>query len=143
MYQHTQTGWVTIYALAAAFGIVFVAGSVGHGSFPVMLFMAILALTLACFWSLSVSVTADAIVLVFGIGLIRMSIKLSEIKTVRPARNLWWYGYGIHGWWGKGWLLNVSGLDAVDLVMKNGMFYRIGTDEPLKLSEAIRSRISP
>jgi hypothetical protein len=35
------------------------------------------------------------------------------------------------------WIYNVSGFDAVEITMKNGKIYRIGTDEPLKLEQAI------
>ncbi len=40
-----------------------------------------------------------------------------------------------------GWLYNVSGTDAVELKMKNGKRYRIGTDVPGELAEAIRQAI--
>jgi hypothetical protein len=70
-----------------------------------------------------------------------LRIKISEIVSLKIVRNKWWYGFGIHGWWGKGWLLNVSGLNAVELKMKNGMTYRIGTDEPQKLNDSIQTKI--
>ncbi len=46
----------------------------------------------------------------------------------------WYYGWGIRGWlWPKMWIYNVSGFDAVEIKLKNGKMYRIGTDEPKKL----------
>jgi hypothetical protein len=42
---------------------------------------------------------------------------------------------------GQGWLWNVSGIDAVELTMKNGDRFRIGTDEPEKLVTAIEAVI--
>ena len=71
-----------------------------------------------------------------------MRIKINEVASSKIVSNKWWYGFGIHGWWGKGWLLNVSGLNAVELKMKNGMFYIIGTDEPQKLNAAIQTKIN-
>jgi len=44
-------------------------------------------------------------------------------------------------WMWPGWLYNVSGTDAVELKMKNGKRYRIGTDVPGELAEAIRQAI--
>ena len=34
-------------------------------------------------------------------------------------------------------IYNVSGFDAVEIQLKNGKIYRIGTDEPKKLEQAI------
>ncbi len=36
-----------------------------------------------------------------------------------------------------GWMFNVSGLDAVDIELKDGGRFRIGTDEPEELVRAI------
>jgi len=35
------------------------------------------------------------------------------------------------------WIYNVSGFDAVEIKLKNGKTYRIGTDESQKLEQAI------
>ena len=37
-----------------------------------------------------------------------------------------------------GWMYNVSGLDAVEIELKGGGRFRIGTDEPDELVRAIR-----
>ena len=48
------------------------------------------------------------------------------------------FGWGIRLWfWPKMWIFNVSGFDAVELTMKNGKIYRIGTDEPDALEQAL------
>jgi len=107
-----------------------------------MLVTFIIFIAIFAFASLTVTVRSDYINTVFGIGLIRMRIKISTIVSVNIVRTKWWQGIGIHGWWGKGWLLNVSGFDAVELKMKNGMIYIIGTNEPQKLHDAIRAKIS-
>ena len=61
---------------------------------------------------------------------------MSDIRDAKAVKNRWYYGWGIrlspHGW-----LFNVSGFDAVELEMANGVKYRIGTDEPDKLLAAI------
>ena len=38
-------------------------------------------------------------------------------------------------------IFNVSGFDAIEIKMKNGKIYRIGTDEPEKLESAIKQVI--
>jgi hypothetical protein len=57
------------------------------------------------------------------------------------VRNRWWWGWGIRRIGRGQWLFNVSGLDAVELSMKNGKTYRIGTDEPQRLCEVVQSRL--
>jgi hypothetical protein len=55
---------------------------------------------------------------------------LTEIASVKKVRNHWYYGWGIKLWfWPYMWIYNVSGFDAVELTMKNGKIYRIGTNE--------------
>ena len=39
------------------------------------------------------------------------------------------------------WIFNVSGFGAVEIRMKNGKIYRIGTDEPKALESAINREI--
>jgi hypothetical protein len=42
---------------------------------------------------------------------------------------------------GDGWLYNVSGLRAVEVGLKSGRKYRVGTDEPERLEAALKQRI--
>lgn len=51
-----------------------------------------------------------------------------------------YYGWGIH-LTPHGWLYNVSGSDAVEIRMKTGKKYRIGTDVPEELERAISRSI--
>jgi len=90
--------------------------------------------------ALTVEVDDALVRLRFGIGLVRKSFRLDEIASCRPVRNKWWWGWGIRLIPG-GWLYNVSGLDAVELELKNGKVFRIGTDEPQVLSDFIRLKL--
>jgi hypothetical protein len=76
----------------------------------------------------------------FGIGLIRKKFNYQDIRDSSIEKNPWYYGWGIRKIPG-GWLYNVSGSESVQLNMKNGKMYRIGTDEPKRLAEFIKSRI--
>ena len=40
------------------------------------------------------------------------------------------------------WIYNVSGFDAVEIIMRNGKIYRIGTNTPGKLEAAIKQAIN-
>ncbi len=141
MYKHTQTGWTTILLLGA--GLVFILALPGP-AFPLngLPIVVILLASILLFATLTVSIEGRILHVRFGIGAFRFRIKLDEVSSVETVRNTWYCGYGIHGWFKKGWLLNVSGLDAVELKMKNGMVYRIGTDEPQKLKAAIQANLS-
>ncbi|MEA3470923.1 MAG: hypothetical protein U9R24_04325 [Thermodesulfobacteriota bacterium] len=71
----------------------------------------------------------------FGSGLIGKKFNLTEITEVKAVRNPWYYGWGLTP---RGWLFNISGLDAVELTLKSGRHFRIGTDEQNKLVLVIR-----
>ena len=143
MYHHTQVGRVTLIALATA---MIVLGAllllVREPAVHVLLFalLGVLALTALCFSTLTVTVDGRSVTARFGPGLIRRRIELDQVRAVWPVNNLWWYGWGIH-WTPHGWLWNVSGLGAVELDLKDGRGFRIGTDEPDALAESIESAL--
>ena len=139
MYTHTQVGWLMMVSvgigvvLAGYFGILY---SNWFGiSVAVILIVCVILSP-----NLTVSVDGDSIEIRFGPGLIRKKFKLKDINSCTVVRNRLWYGWGIR-WMPKGWLFNVSGLDAVELLMRNGKVYRIGTDEPHKLNGFIQSKL--
>jgi len=67
---------------------------------------------------------------------------LHDILSVKTVKNHRYYGRGIRGWlWPKMCIYNVSGFDAVEIKLKNGKIYRIGTDEPKKLEQMILQSI--
>ena len=99
---------------------------------------AVLALCAFLFHALTVEVSRNEVVAAFGPGVIRKRWRIDDIDEVRPVQNPWYYGWGIrlipHGW-----MFNVSGLEAVEMQLKNGKKFRIGTDDPQGLTEAIRN----
>lgn len=99
--------------------------------------LCLLILCLVLFPTLTVEVTESEITLKFGPGVIRRSFPLGSVRSARAVRNAWHFGWGIR-LVRRGLLYNVSGLDAVELEMTNGRFYRIGTDQPAELLRAIR-----
>jgi hypothetical protein len=137
LYRHTQVGTLVLLLLGptvllmvllvSAFGAHLVAMAVG----------ALLLLCVAMFPSLTVEVTHTVVRIRFGVGPIRKSFPVSSIRGAQIVRNPWYYGWGIR-WFPRGWLFNVSGLDAVELEMTGGRKFRIGTDEPGELLGAIK-----
>jgi hypothetical protein len=104
--------------------------------------MAVVLLILTSFSTLTVSIADNFLKIKFGYGLFRDSFLLSDIVSVSQVKNHWYYGWGIRFWfWPRMTIYNVSGFDAVELKMKNGKVYRIGTDEPEKLESALKQAI--
>jgi len=143
-YKHTQPG----YVLFATYAVLLVVLYFALGTVPdsernqltqATLFLLVLAGLL--FGALNVKVDDTHVRISFGIGVIRRKFAFSEIASAQTLRNKWFYGFGIRYIGPKSWLFNVSGLDAVELKMKNGKIYRIGTDEPKELLQAIESRL--
>ncbi len=139
LYRHEQLGTLLLTVFGANAILVFAlwvlepeAGSIAGAILLPLLF--ILALL---FWRLTVTVTADEVVVSFGVGVIRKRFRIADIRDARAVRNRWYYGWGIR-YTPHGWMFNVSGLDAVELELSNNTKFRIGTDEPHQLVAAIQ-----
>ncbi len=146
-YEHTQTGtlmWSILECGAAIFGGIGFLKMLNDPAAGLIPF-AVALIFLVCaviFHSLTVTVSQDQITIKFGVGLIRKGFAVVDIHEAVIVRNRWYYGWAIK-WIPHGWLFNVSGFDAVEIQLKKGRRYRIGTDEPTELLSAINSVIAP
>ncbi|HMT26988.1 MAG TPA: hypothetical protein PKD96_01680 [Candidatus Absconditabacterales bacterium] len=146
-YKHTQISYlmrvITLAVLTffASINLSAMAEPAGPDSGTNLLVTAVMAfilLTLASFVTLQVKVGGKYMQIKFGYGIYQKKFLLSDIASAKSVKNRWYYGWGIRRWfWPKMWIYNVSGFDAVEIKLKNGKLYRIGTDEPKKLEEAI------
>jgi hypothetical protein len=129
--------WVYITALAEP-------PSVDSGpNFAVSAIMVLILFILASFATLTVSIDENYLRIKFGYGIFRKRFAVSEITSAERVKNHWYYGWGIRLWlWPTTWIFNVSGFDAVEITMKNGRVYRIGTDAPLELESVIKRVIN-
>jgi hypothetical protein len=108
----------------------------------VTLTMALTLFILTSFIKLHVIVDEKYLRIRFGYGIFHKKFPLDEIQSAQIVKNHWYYGWGIRIWfWPKMWIYNVSGFDAVEIKMKSGKIYRIGTDEPKKLQQTILQAI--
>ena len=93
------------------------------------------------FSSLTVEVYGEELRHYFGPGFWKKRYLLEEIESIKQVRNSWIFGWGIritpHGW-----LYNVSGLDAVQIQLRSGRKFRIGTDDPQGMIDAISQKVS-
>ena len=99
-------------------------------------------LCLACFNKITISITNTTVSFVMGLGLIKKSYTLSEIKSCTAHKNSIINGWGIRVIQG-GWLYNVSGFHSIELRFKNDTkVIRIGTDVPEVVATYINSKLS-
>jgi hypothetical protein len=140
MYRHTQIGYLTVIVIiVAALGIVAtLPDDVRPVTFGVAGLMVIIAVL---FSSLTVEVGDGELRFHFGPGFWRKRIALSDVKAATTTQSSWWEGWGIRIT-PRGMLYNVSGTDAVEIELRSGRQFRIGTDEPEALVQAIRTAIS-
>lgn len=141
-YNHTQIGRLMIFALLA---VIFHFGFILSKTGPMPNLLAIeffVVFIVASFTTLQVKINQKYLRIKFGYGIFSKRFKLTEIISAKAVRNHWYFGWGIRIWfWPKMIIYNVSGYDAVEIKMKNGKRYRIGTDEPQKLESTLKKAI--
>jgi hypothetical protein len=140
-YKHTQNGVVVKASLFFGFTLCVIVGvllirivplaaiGVGFGA----------GLMLLLFWffgSLTVEVTDEELKHWFGPGFWKKSYLLVDIESATQVKNSWIFGWGIR-LTPHGWLYNVSGLDAVEIQLRSGRKFRIGTDDPQGMIDSI------
>ncbi|PJZ70721.1 hypothetical protein CH373_07280 [Leptospira perolatii] len=145
MYEHTQSSWW--FRIPLLLGTLFpgVAGffNPAHAESYRWAMWSVSALIFAClvlFWDLRVSVDQKQVLVRFGLGLIFRRIQMPDIINAKAVRNSWWYGWGVR-YTPHGWMFNIYGLDAVEVSLRNGSKFRIGTDQPDLLTNAIQKNL--
>ena len=145
-YQHKQPGFVTISVFVIAFlflldlltlCIVFWYDRTPAFVIPLLVALALLMIVLGVlFSSMSIKINNGQLTWHFALGFWKNSFDLSAISSVLSVQNRWWHGWGIRRI-PKGWLYNVSGMQAVEVILTDGRMVRLGTNEPEKLVMAI------
>ena len=141
-YKHTQVGYLVIAAMAAVMvliGVVLANAGINWIAIGVLV---VIAVALVLFSSLTVVIREDELEARFSPGLIRKQFKLNEIESCQVVKNHWYYGWGIR-LTPHGVLFNVSGFHAVEIKLRTGKKFRIGTDVPQELEGAIRQALPP
>jgi len=139
-YKHTQIGYLFIVALIIPLLILLLWGIVYEFTPTVLALLIGLLLSLVLFPSLTIEIDKTKLAIRFGLGIIGKNFSLEDIRSCRVVRNPWYYGWRI-SLTPHGWLYNISGLSSVEILMKNGKKYRLGTDEPDRLRSAIKHMI--
>ena len=138
-YEHKQIGTLMVAVLCLG------AAAAGTAAFmnPTAGRWIGLAIAFSCvglawlFSSLTVIVDGEDVQWFFGPGAWKYRMSRGDIANVSIVRNSPLSGFGIRTRPGFR-LYNVSGLDAVELHLKNGDVRRIGTDDASGLAAALR-----
>lgn len=142
-YNHRQFGTLMVAGLGAGLImmlLILFRTPPGPAKIITVLVSLLIFCCLLLFWSLTVEVKSDHILVFFGFGIIHKKISLSDIQQVNVVRTPFYYGWGIRPA-PRGWMFNVSGLGGVELIFKNNERFRIGSDEPRRLAEAIQNQM--
>ena len=85
---------------------------------------------------LTVAVDETSVTAAFGWGWPRRRIRLDTIVGAAQVRNSWWHGWGVRKV-RRGWMFNNAGRDAIELTLRTGKVFRVGTDQPTELLAAV------
>ena len=142
-YKHTQIGYLMLFTLLAVTLLFSFVLQEVETDLAILAFMLLILFIVASFSSLTIMVDEKYLRIKFGYGIFRKKFLLSGITSAKTVKNHWYYGWGIRFWmFPPTWIYNVSGFDAVEIIMKDGKKYRIGTDEPKNLERAIQQSIT-
>jgi hypothetical protein len=147
-YKHTQIGYLML-AVTLAVLVLFTWAQITARSeppsyysgtnFAVTAIMALILFILTSFTTLTASIDENCLRIKFGYGIFSRMFPLNQIASIQSVKNHWYYGLGVRVWfWPYMWIYNVSGFDAVEIIMRNGKIHRIGTDVPKELEAAIK-----
>lgn len=140
-YFHTQIGWVVLVAVGAAIFLILYLLIILELHWIGLVVIVILGVSLVLFSTLTVVGDEHSLEVRFGPGLIRKKFLFEDIVSFQEVKNPWYWGWGIR-LTPHGWLFNVSGFHALEIQMRNGKRYRIGTDDPTGLAEFARRQIT-
>ena len=143
-YRRSQTSNVAFFVAIAVLAVVGVVISAFDERSPgvFVLWGALGAITvgIGSLSRLTVTVGGGRVEARFLLGWPVRRIDLRQVVEAERVRNRWYLGWGIR-WVPHGWMFNVWGLDAVELRLRSDRVFRIGTDDPDRLLEAIRSEL--
>ena len=150
-YKHTQIGYLVLVITLVVllfFAWAYITARTeppsydSDSNFAVTTIMTFILFILASFGSLQVIIDEQYLRIKFGYGIYQKKFSLNDVMSVKTVKNHWYYGWGLRELlWPKMLIYNVSSFDAVEIKLKNGNTYRIGTDEPKKLEQTILNSI--
>lgn len=144
--KYTQFGTISVIILLPLLilftGMLIKSGLTNSPEFYIHLFLVLTFLIcVLTFYQLIIIVNETHVAFKLGIGLWSKKYMISDIKSCHPVTNSVISGIGIR-MLPNGWLYNVTGLKAIELIFKNKKsVIRIGTNRPEEISELVQSLI--
>mmetsp|Transcript_26514 Transcript_26514/g.67218 ORF Transcript_26514/g.67218 Transcript_26514/m.67218 type:complete len:153 (+) Transcript_26514:79-537(+) len=144
-YDHAQRTSAFSVSLGLSSGAVFAAAvSLGLSAgavFAAFVVGAVLLLAAQMMRELRVSLGAAGIHVGFALfGLPSRTLAWTEVASATKVRNSWQTSWGMHSV-RRGWLWNIAGPDAVELELRTGRVFRIGTDDADGLLAACKKHL--
>jgi hypothetical protein len=141
MYRHRQIGYLPI-ALGVLLAITL--GGVAWRRSPMIGAGVVLVIVLGplLFASLTITIRDGMLASHFGFGFWPERYPLAEISDASLATSSWAEGWGIRVT-PDGMLYNVSGTRGVEVRLRSGTRFRLGSDEPDVLLRALQAAIRP
>lgn len=142
MYRNTQFAWVIWLLLAFIASFTTLAIYLTGTNIAFVGFLVILAIVAFIFYGLTVEVNPQQQTLSwwFGPSVAKITLKFDDIDYVQPVKNSLRHGLGMRIST-DGWVYTVAGFDALEVVMKDGTKYRVGTNDKTKLVAAMESKL--
>ena len=139
-YKHTQIGYFFLTLYGAVLLIIISLFIFTDYSLIAMIGLIIMLIALGIFASMTVKISAQKMKIQLGLGAIRKQIPIKDIETYRVVTHPWYFGWGIR-YTPRGWIFRVSGNSGIEIQMKGGKLYQVGTDEPQELVEALNQAL--
>jgi hypothetical protein len=146
-YEKVQTGWflislfsVIIFSLTICYLM-----KIGDDTLPLEIFLTLnisFIIILLTFYSLKIRIDDTGIHIIYGFGLIHITIKPEKINLVRVVKTSWSSGLGIRIT-EKGMLYNIQGLSAIEISYESkgkSKTVQIGSNDVLALKEFIERK---
>jgi hypothetical protein len=140
-YKHTQIGYFLLTVYGAVIFIIISLFIFTDYKQLAIVGLIIILIALGVFAVMTVKVSDEKMKIQFGLGAIRKEFLIRDIESFREVKHPWYYGWGIR-YTPRGWIFRVSGNSGIELQMKSGKLYQVGTDEPQKLAEALNQALN-
>ncbi|WP_252371527.1 hypothetical protein [Pseudoalteromonas phenolica] len=130
MYKNTQFAWVIWAILLWISSFLVVAAQLLGFNIGVVGFAGLLVLVAIAFYGLTVEVDQKkkTVSWWFGPGVGKKTLNFEEIDSVSAVRNSLRHGVGMRIS-NDGWVYSAAGFSAIEIALKDGMKYRIGTND--------------
>lgn len=144
-YRHTQYGFfmLVVFLITGILIAVVTLQILAENRVPSAIgVLGVYLLGVLMFYSFTVGISGEKLQFWFGIGVIRKTITLSEIRSTKEVNNPWYYFWGVKLIPG-GWLYAIAPGTAVEIELKDGRIVQLGTNQPQKLIQAIHAARQP